>query len=330
MKFAAVLLTALPLAAEVPLLLPYQGRITVETVNPTGPAEFKFLLRSGPTDLSFPALAKATVENTKITSITVTEAGAGYVFPPEVMISDSKGTGSGAVAVAVLAGSKVDSIQILNAGADYTGEVSISIAPPPPTLSYRTLWKNDGTAGPAQPASAVSVSLEQGMFHVVLGDPSLMEPLTKAVFEEPAVELRVWIRPDGEADFVELLPQTQFHSAPYAAMAKTVPEGAVGTLQLAPRGVSSGAIAPGTVNASHLNTLFTGSHFAPGTLAAESITPGSIDSSHIGPNAIFRTKIADGAITTGHLADGVVDVNNIPPGTLRNHPELQRFFTPTP
>lgn len=303
----AALTATLPLTAEVPLILSHQGRITVQGVNPTGPAEFKFALTNGGVDLSLPATATAVVALTKITEINVVEQGAGYLFPPQVTILDSKGTGFGAIATAVLNGSKVESITVDQGGADYTGTITVVIDPPPPSIHFQTYWKNDGATGSTEPATAVTLNLTQGLYGVELGNPDLMAAIPASAFKQPEVYLRTWVRPAGEANFVELLPIQRITAVAYAVLAASVEDGAIDTAQLADESVTSEKIAPGTITGDRIaNATILGSQIAPSSITGDQIAGESIRGDHIDSRTIDSIHLADGSITLAKLAPDVV------------------------
>jgi hypothetical protein len=59
-----------------------------------------------------------------------------------------------------------------------------------PTL----LWKNDGSVGNTEPATAVSLTVTKGLYSLLLGDTSLgvgMTAIPNSVFTNPDVRLRV-------------------------------------------------------------------------------------------------------------------------------------------
>lgn len=64
-----------------------------------------------------------------------------------------------------------------------------------------TFWSNDGTSvNGSQPATAVVSDLTNGVFNILIGDPSLsnMQPLNPSIFNQSQnVFLRVWFSDDG-------------------------------------------------------------------------------------------------------------------------------------
>lgn len=81
------------------------------------------------------------------------------------------------------------------------------------------LWTNDGTEiGTAgTPVAAVSLSVENGLYSVGLGDTGLanMTALPSTVFDSPNVALRIWFD-DGTNGNLQLSPDHLLTSVPYA------------------------------------------------------------------------------------------------------------------
>jgi hypothetical protein len=119
-----------------------------------------------------------------------------------------------------------------------TGQFKFALVSPTDGAS---LWSNDGTSvAGSEPTMAVSLSVTDGLFTVMLGDTALsnMQPLSAEVFRaNPALALRVWFD-DGLNGSVALSPDTRLASVPYALSAE-IPEGSITGAQLAP-----GAIGP--------------------------------------------------------------------------------------
>jgi hypothetical protein len=221
---------ALPLAAQVPQTVGYQGRVLVDGKPFSGTGQFKFaIIDDGAANVET-ATAEATVTTGSVTSIQVLTPGNGYTQPPTVTISG--GGGSGAQAVATISAGQVTGITMLQAGFDYLWSPSVTIAPPPP--SPNTLWSHDGSSvGGAQPAAAVPVPVAEGVFSVVLGSPAEgMQPVPASVFGESTRFLRIWFS-DGSG-FALLSPDQPIASVPYAlraSLADTVVPGSVGPAQ---------------------------------------------------------------------------------------------------
>jgi len=83
-----------------------------------------------------------------------------------------------------------------------------------------TYWANDGTAA-GEPTTAVSLSVVNGLFNVLLGDTAVpnMTALSAAAFDGTERYLRVWFSSDGSA-FTLLSPDTRVTAVPYALQAE--------------------------------------------------------------------------------------------------------------
>ena len=77
---AAFLLAAAPVArAQIPQLINYQGRVAVGGVNFDGAGQFKFALVEG-AGVNTSRPATATLTGSSVTSVTVTDGGAGWIL----------------------------------------------------------------------------------------------------------------------------------------------------------------------------------------------------------------------------------------------------------
>ncbi len=238
--------------AQVPHVMTYQGRVASGGTNFSGTGQFKFALVSGGTSAAAQASASATVSFGFVVQIAITSGGAGYTAAPAVTITDS--SGSGAVAVAQIANGQVVSITVTDAGSGYSASPTITIAPPAMNLSYTTYWSHDGTSSAGgEPASAVPVSVSQGLFTVGLGDTLIpnMGALAPQALANADVRLRLWFN-DGVSGFSQLSPDQRLTSAAYAMMADTVRDGAITAAKLAPSSISAAQIAPGSITANQL------------------------------------------------------------------------------
>ena len=134
----------------------------------------------------------------------------------------------------------------------------MTIAAPPPNIVNTTYWSNDGTSnGGSAPASAVPLGVTSGLYSLALGDPSLANmtaALPASVFDNPDVRLRVWF--DDATHGSQLLsPDQRFGTVPYAfraALAQTVPAGAITSAQLADGAVSGSKLAAGAVGTAQI------------------------------------------------------------------------------
>lgn len=87
-----------------------------------------------------------------------------------------------------------------------------------------TYWSNDGTgSGGGEPTAAVPLTVNNGLFTVLLGDTTLSgmtRPLSAAAFSTPDRYLRVWFRAGESGDFTLLAPDTRIAAVPYALQAQ--------------------------------------------------------------------------------------------------------------
>jgi hypothetical protein len=208
----------------------YQGRVQSGGTAFNGSGQFKFALVTS-TNLNHQARATAVVNGGFITGYTVTDGGSGYLSAPVVTISG--GGGSGATATANVSGGAVISITANNPGSGY-GTPTVTIAPPRPDIDYTTYWSNDGTSSAgSEPASAVNVMVNHGLFTVALGDTTIadMAAISAALFTQSNLQLRIWFN-DGVNGFAALDPAQNLTAAPYAAFAYSA-SNVVGTIPLA-------------------------------------------------------------------------------------------------
>lgn len=215
----------LPLcAAEVPSLLSYQGRVQVQGSNFTGAGQFKLVLVDGGVNTNETATARAYVSAAgQVTNIVVVEAGSGYTTVPSVRITDLLGGGRGASARASIANGRVTGIQVTAGGSGYNPSRPpvVRLDAPPVALVYTTCWSHDGSSVEgSEPTSSVSVSVEDGLFMVRLGDTTVanMQTLPGETFTNANLHLRIWFS-DGVNGFVRLLPDQRLTTAPYAFFA---------------------------------------------------------------------------------------------------------------
>ena len=85
-----------------------------------------------------------------------------------------------------------------------------------------TYWSNDGTgAAGSQPVAAVALSVDKGVYSVLLGDTALphMTTVPATVFANGDVRLRVWFN-DGSHGFELLTPDQRLAAVGYALVAK--------------------------------------------------------------------------------------------------------------
>jgi hypothetical protein len=202
----------------------YQGRVTDKGTNFTGTGQFKFALVTG-TNSAQQATAVANMSgvspNEFVSSVTVVNGGSGYTNPSAVTFSG--GGGSGATARANVSGGAVTSIAVLTPGSGYSSAPAVTVAPPPPNIPFTTYWSNDGTsANGSEPAAAVNVAVNNGLFTAALGDTTQpnMGPIPAALFTQPGLQLRIWFS-DGVNGSAVLSPAQNLTPAPYAIVASS-------------------------------------------------------------------------------------------------------------
>jgi hypothetical protein len=202
----------------------YQGRVTDNGTNFTGTGQFQFALVTS-TNFNHTATAAANAPSGGfITGYVVTGGGSGYVTAPAVTVFG--GGGAMAAATANLTGGVVTSLTVNNPGnGTYTNTPLVTIAPPPPNISYVSYWSNDGTSsGGSEPAAAVNLDVSNGLFTVVVGDPTIpnMSAIGAVLFNQPNLQLRIWFN-DGVNGFIALGPVQNLTPTPYATTAGGVP-----------------------------------------------------------------------------------------------------------
>lgn len=264
-------------------VLTYQGRVQSGGNNFTGTGQFKFALVTV-TNTAVNATATAVISGGFVTIINVTFAGGGYVAAPAVTLSG--GGGSGATATATISGGAVTSIAVNNPGSGYTSPPAVSIAPPPENLAYATYWSHDGTSsGGSEPASAVALPVNGGLFTARLGDDSQanMTPLPAGLFQQTDLHLRLWFD-DGVNGFAVLHPTQPLTAAPYAFYAP-----------LAGAATVADSTAVNAVTAASLQT---------GSVTTEKILDGTITDADISASGISGNKIVGGDLQARRLKVG--------------------------
>jgi hypothetical protein len=198
----------------------YQGHILDKGTNFTGIGEFKFALV---TSTNFNHQARATANmggispNQFVSGCSVAAAGSGYPSAPGVTFSG--GGGSGASATATVSGGIITGITVLNPGSGYSSPPTVTIDPPPANIAYTTYWSNDGTSvNGSEPSVAVNVGVNNGLFAVALGDPTIMTALGATLFGRPNLQLRIWFN-DGVSGSEGLEPVQDITPTPYALAA---------------------------------------------------------------------------------------------------------------
>jgi len=279
--------------AQVPGIINYQGRVVVNGTNFTGTGQFKFALVDGGDVLARRATAVAHRSITAVTSYSIMDGGAGYISVPGVSLTG--GGGSGATALASISGGSVIGIDMVQAGGSYTSDPTVIIDPPPP--AYRTFWSNG--------VAAVSVSVNKGLYSVLIGDTTLsgMETTVPAVvFTNSDVRLRVWFS-DGTTTFQQLTPDQRIGAVGYALMAAGVSPGAITTAMLADGAITPSKLAPNAVD-----------------LGGSAVT-GTVPDTHLSPNVALLngcptfTGLSNTFWGTIHFGSGA-ELNNDQGGSI--------------
>lgn len=150
-----------------------------------------------------------------------------------------------------------------------------------------SFWSNDGTSvGGGQPTAPITLLTTNGLYAVLLGDPSAggMAPVTATVFTNSDVRLRIWF--SNGSGYQLLSPDQRIAAVGYALMAASVPDGAITTAKIADGAVTasklpdasitSAKLAPGAVLGVSLATNLTlGTTNASGTFSVYGTTAGT-------------------------------------------------------
>ena len=121
-----------------------------------------------------------------------------------------------------------------------------------------TFWSNDGSSvGGSQPAASVPLTVTKGLYSVLLGDTSLMNPLVgPAIFSQPDLRLRVWFSDNTPTGFQLLSPDQRLAPTAYladgAVSSTSLADGAITTAKIATGAVTGTQIAPYTLDFNHL------------------------------------------------------------------------------
>jgi hypothetical protein len=281
----------------------YQGRVTDSGTNFTGAGQFQFALVTG-TNANHAATATAEAPGGGfVTVIDVVSGGNGYTTAPTVTISG--GGGSGATATATVNGGAVTKVTVNQPGGGYTSAPVVTIAPPPAAILYTTYWSNDGTSSAgSEPAAAVNVAVNNGLFTVTLGDTNTanMAAIDSSLFTQPGLQLRIWFN-DGKNGFAALDPAQDLMPTPYATTASFA--GSASNVL----GVIPAAQIGGTIPAAQISGALSPSQI-PG-LDAGKITGGIFSAAQI-PN-LDASIIVSGTFSVARLS-GTIASANLPNG----------------
>jgi hypothetical protein len=177
-----------------------------------------------------------------------------------------------------------------------------------------TFWSNDGTgAGGGEPAAAISLTLTNGLYAVVLGDTNISgmsQPINPDTFTNDDVRLRVWFN-DGAHGFEQLSPDQRIVAAGYSLVAQTAKSlsGVISSAQL-PGNLATtnyvNAATSGFVTADITNGLATTAYVNTLTNDSMSVTWGTTTSqtSNSSPARIYFF------VTNGQPVFGIMTINN--------------------
>ncbi|MGA2247909.1 MAG: tail fiber domain-containing protein [Verrucomicrobiota bacterium] len=202
----------------------YQGRVSDNGTNFTGNGQFQFALVTS-SNANQTATATAEISGGYVTGYIIDNGGNGYVTAPLVTVYGGGGANAGGRAN--ISGGAVTSITVTKPGnGGYTSAPTVTITPPPASISYNTYWSNDGTSvNGSEPSAALSVAVNDGLFTIVLGDTTQpnMAAIPAALFNQPGLQMRIWFN-DGANGFAALSPAQTLTPAPYAVYATTAGE----------------------------------------------------------------------------------------------------------
>ena len=196
-------------------------------------------------------------------------------------------------------------------GANFTGtgQFKFALVNTNGSTSY---WSNDGSSvAGSEPTAAVSLSVGNGVYSLLLGDTSLtnMTAVPATVFANSDVRLRVWFN-DGVHSSQLLTPDQRIAAVGYALVASSVPDGSITAAKLASGAVAS-ALGSGSI---------TGAQLAAGAAAANLAASGQAGVPSGGVvlsgNYADANLLAAGYVKLGSslLADGWVQGSS--PGVL--------------
>jgi hypothetical protein len=166
-----------------------------------------------------------------------------------------------------------------------------------------SFWSNDGSsASGSQPTQAVSLTVANGLYSVLLGDATIanMTVVPGTIFANADVRLRVWFN-DGTNGWQQLTPDQRIAAVGYALMAGNVPDGAITSAKLASGAVTAANIASGSITSTQL---------ASGAAAANlnASGQGGVPSG----GTVLSSNPADGNLSAaGYVKLGKVDLGDV-------------------
>ncbi len=157
------------------------------------------------------------------------------------------GTGTGTAATATLTGDTVTAVTVTNAGGGYSTitPTQVVFTAPPANVQTRTLWSNDGSVNfGTEPHAAVPLTVQKGLYSVLLGQKGLMDALPPQIFANADVSLRVWFSQDEGGPFTLLAPDQRIAAVGYALMADAVRPGGITAEMLAGNTITMAQLSP--------------------------------------------------------------------------------------
>ncbi len=186
-------------------------------------------------------------------------------------------------------------------------------------------WSNDGTSMGGPPINAVSITVTNGLYSVLLGDSTLpnMTAIPPSVFNNPDVRLRVWFN-DGTNGVQQLTPDQRIAAVGYAVIAGNVPDGAITGAKIAAGTITSANIATGTITGANIAAGAIGNPQLAAGAAAANLAGNSQSAVGSGGIILAATQdpalVAAGYVNIGSttIADGWQQrVTTIPPASGR-------------
>ena len=102
--------------------------------------------------------------------------------------------------------------RIAAGGSDYTGPAWIKARAI--SMFDENLWSNDGSAGTGEPSGSVQIEVNNGLFNIELGNPSIpgMTAMDWKVFRDSECSLRIWFSTNSTA-YEQLSPDVSIRPA---------------------------------------------------------------------------------------------------------------------
>jgi hypothetical protein len=148
-----------------------------------------------------------------------------------------------------------------------------------------------------------------------------MMPISWSIFTNSDVRLRIWFG-DGTNPPAQLTPDQRLSSVGFAMMAANLPNGAVGSAQLASNAVTSQSITNGAVTSAQLainsvttpailNSSVTSAKLAPQAVTTPALAEGAVTAANLANQAVTSAALAPGAVTGAAIANGAVSLSQV-------------------